>query len=64
MDTRDIVDTRTLADDYAVAPITIRRWAQDARIPAIRPTPRTLRFSRRAVAERLGLSTTNGKEFT
>lgn len=45
-----------LAADYRVHPGTIKRWHLSGRIPGVRLTSRTLRFSRAAVAAALGVT--------
>jgi len=42
-----------LAAEYQVEPTTIEKWARQGIIPAVRPTPRVVRFDALAVRKAL-----------
>lgn len=50
-----LLRAKELAAHLRVSRATVNRWVHEKRIPAIRLTPRTLRFDPVAVAEALGL---------
>ena len=45
MPAEELLSTRELARRLAVTPETVRRWAQDGRIPVVRASRKALRFA-------------------
>ncbi len=53
MNETDLLTADELADRLRVRPSTIRRWAQEKRIPTVRLTPKVVRFELTPVVEAL-----------
>ncbi len=45
----DLVTAGEMADRLRVRPLTLQKWARDGRIPAVRITPKVIRFDPEAV---------------
>jgi excisionase family DNA binding protein len=50
---QEILTANELADRLQLKPGTVRSWAREGRIPALRPTPKVLRFELQRVLEAL-----------
>ena len=58
MTASDLLTAEQLAARLHVRPSTVRRWAQESRIPAVRLTPKVIRYELAAVVAAM----TNGQE--
>lgn len=62
MRNQELITATELAERLRLKPETIRLWAREGRIPALRPTAKTLRFDLNNVLFALGCSHPEGKE--
>ena len=49
----NLVDAQTVADRFGVKVVTVLAWTRQGRIPCIRPTQTTVRYSRAKVERAL-----------
>lgn len=58
---QQLVDAATVGDAIGVRAATVREWAKEGRIPALRLSPRTIRFDLAEVLATLKRETTTDR---